>query len=45
MRWAGNVEGTGEKIHTFYCEILKERDNLGDQGIDVRIILKRILQV
>jgi len=34
-----------EEAHTkFYSENIKEKDRLGDLGIDVRIILRRILR-
>jgi hypothetical protein len=28
----------------FWCGNLRERDHLGDQGLDVRIILRRIFR-
>jgi hypothetical protein len=42
MRWAGHVArmGRGEAYTGFLCGKLKERDHLGDPGVDGRIILR-----
>jgi hypothetical protein len=39
-RWAGHVArmGKGESYTVFWCGNLKERDHLGDLGIDGRIM-------
>jgi hypothetical protein len=44
MMWAGNVaRRRGRKGHTeFWRELLKERDQLEDIGLEVRIILRLI---
>jgi hypothetical protein len=45
MRWAGNVAGLGERreVYTGFCwGSLRERDHLGDQSVDERIILRWI---
>ena len=43
MRWAGHVEHMGERsIQSFDGGNLKERDHLGDPGIDGGIILRWI---
>jgi len=44
MRWAGHVTrmGGGEVYTRFWCGILKERDHLGDPGVDGRIIFRWI---
>ena len=41
MRWAGHVAPMGEKeVHTgFWWGNLRERDHLGDPGVDGRIII------
>jgi len=47
MRWTGHVAHMGERrgIYTgFYWGNLRERDNLGDPGIDGRIILRWIFR-
>ena len=47
MKWAGTVARMGEKrgLHTgFWRGNLRERDQLGDPGMDGRIILKRIFK-
>jgi len=36
--------GIGDVYTAFWCGNLRERDHLGDQGIDGRIILKRIFK-
>jgi hypothetical protein len=42
MRWAGNVTpmGKSEVSTGFWWGDLRERDHLGDQGVDGKIILK-----
>jgi len=42
VKWAGHVArmGEGEVYTGFWWGRLKERDNLGDPGIDGRIILR-----
>jgi len=42
MRWAGHVAriGEGETYTGFWCGNLRERDHLGDPGVDGRIILR-----
>jgi hypothetical protein len=45
--WAGHAAHAGSRemhVHGFRRGNLKERDNLEDLIIDVRIILKRILK-
>jgi len=43
MVWV--VVSMGGEVHAgFLCENLKERDNLKDLGVDVRIILKQIFK-
>jgi len=46
MRWAGYVAHIGERkgVAGFWCENLRERDHLGDPGVDGRIILRRIFR-
>jgi len=41
MRWAGNVAcmGRGEECTGYWWGNLRERDHLGDPGVDGRIIL------
>jgi hypothetical protein len=48
MRWAGHVEregeeskGSGEVYTGFWWRNLRERDHLGDPGVDGRIICSR----
>jgi len=42
MRWAGHVArmGRGEACTGFWWRKLRERDLLGDPGVDERIILR-----
>ena len=44
MRWAGRVarRGRREEYMGFWWGILRERDHLGDPGVDGRIILRWI---
>ena len=44
MRWAGHVSRMGERrgIYRIWWENLRERDHLGDSGIEGRIILRWI---
>jgi hypothetical protein len=46
MRWAGHVASIGKKeVYTgFWWGDLREGDNLGDTGVDLRIILKWIFK-
>jgi len=46
MRWAGHVACMGERKHIYRILVgnLRERDNLGDSGIDGRIILRWIIR-
>ena len=46
MRWAGHVTrvGRGETYTGFWWGNLKERDHLGDPGVDRRIILSWIFR-
>ena len=48
MRWAGHVvrmgEGRADAYAGFWWGNLKERDHLGDPGIDGRIILRWIFR-
>jgi hypothetical protein len=46
MRWTGHVARMGEKrgVYGFWWGHLKERDHLGDPGVDVRIILRWIFR-
>jgi hypothetical protein len=46
MRWAGHVEHVRERRDCigFWWGNLKERDQLGDPGVDGRIILKWIFR-
>ena len=46
MKWAGHVEHTGrEEAYTeFWWGNLRERDHLGDPGVDWRIILRWIFR-
>jgi hypothetical protein len=46
MRWAEHVAlmGRGEAYTGFWRGNLKERDHLGDSGVDGRIILRRIFR-
>jgi len=46
MRWAGYVarKGRGEAYTEFWWGNLRERDHLGDPGVDGRIILRWIFR-
>ena len=47
MIWAGHVTrmgGRGEAYTGFWCGNLRERNHLGDRGVDGRIILKWIFR-
>ena len=46
MRWAGHVarKGRGEAYTGFWWGNLRERDRLGDPGVDGRIILRWIFR-
>jgi len=46
MRWAGYVArmGRGETYAGFWWGNLRERDHLGDPGVDGRIILRCIFR-
>jgi hypothetical protein len=46
IRWAGHVArmGRGEVCAGFWWGNLRERDHLGDSGVDGRIILRRIFR-
>jgi hypothetical protein len=43
MGWACNSDGEGEACTGFWWENLRERDHLGDPGVDGRIRLMTIL--
>jgi hypothetical protein len=45
MRCAGHIARMGERrgVYRVWCGSLRERDNLGDPGVDGRIILRWIL--
>ena len=40
MRWVGHVARMGEKHTGFWWGDLMERDDLGDPGVDGKIILR-----
>jgi len=46
MRWAGHVARMGERrsVHRVLVGKLRERDHLGDQGVDGSIILRWIFR-
>jgi hypothetical protein len=46
MRLAGNVAciGRGEVYRGFWWGNLREREHLGDQGVDGRILLRRMFR-
>jgi len=44
MRWAGHVASTGERTGVYRVLVGRERDNVGDPGVDERIILRRIFR-
>jgi len=46
MGWAGHVAHGGKgEVHTgFWWDKLKDRDHLGDQGVEGRVILKWIFR-
>ena len=46
MRWAGNIArmGRGEACTGFWRGNLRERDHLGDPGVDGSIILRLIFR-
>jgi hypothetical protein len=46
MRWVGHVArmGRGEAFAEFWRGNLRERDHLGDPGIDGRVILRWVLR-
>ena len=46
MKWAGHVERMGERrsVYRVFGGNLRERDHLGDPGIDGRIILRWIFR-
>jgi len=44
MRWAGHVASTGERTGVYRVLVGRERDNVGDPGVDGRIILRRIFR-
>jgi len=46
MRWTGNVARMGkrQKYTGFWWGNLKERDHLGDPGVDWRVILRWIFR-
>jgi len=46
MRWAGHVAPMGERRSVYRVLVgnLRERDNLGDPGVDRRIILRWIFR-
>ena len=45
MRWAGNVARMGGEAYTgFWWGNLRKRDNLGNPGVDGRIILRWIFR-
>jgi hypothetical protein len=44
MRWTGHVAPIGRKVYTGFWLDLRERDHLGDSGVDGRIIFIRIFK-
>jgi hypothetical protein len=44
MRWAGHIAYMEKCLQILQCEIMKIIENLGNTGIDRRIILKWILK-
>jgi hypothetical protein len=46
MRWAGHVAHIVERrgVYRFWYRNLRERDHLGDPGVDGRIILRWIFR-
>jgi len=46
MRWAGHVEGMGERRGVYGVLVggLREEDHLGDPGVDGKIILRWIFR-
>jgi hypothetical protein len=46
MRWTGNVASMGERrgVYRVLVGKLRERDHLGDKGVDGRIIFRRIFR-
>jgi len=46
MRWAGHIARMGERrgVYRFWWGNLRERDDLGDPGVNGSIILRRIFR-